>query len=124
MPGWEVIRNQRVSRRNASGFTVTWWDVESSKQVWSAREGYPGDYEKGKVITGLKAAENLNATIFHAGTKLAGEALVTNGGRVLGVTCLGKNFDEAIATAYEAIPQVQFEGIYYRRDIGHRLKNA
>ncbi|MGB2925040.1 MAG: phosphoribosylglycinamide synthetase C domain-containing protein, partial [Limnothrix sp.] len=92
--------------------------------VVAASGGYPGAYEKGKAITGLTSAESLNATIFHAGTKLEGETLVTSGGRVLGVTCLGKDFDEAIASVYKAIPAIKFDGIYYRRDIGHRLRKA
>ncbi|AFY40528.1 phosphoribosylamine--glycine ligase [[Leptolyngbya] sp. PCC 7376] len=102
---------------------LTWYDG-SAVCVVAASAGYPGAYEKGKVITGLEAAESLKATIFHAGTKLEGEKLVTNGGRVLGVTCLGKTFDEAITNVYQAIPNVNFEGIYYRSDIGHRLKKA
>lgn len=100
------------------------WYEGSAVCVVAASGGYPGAYEKGKTITGLAAAESLNATIFHAGTKLEGETLVTSGGRVLGVTCIGQDFDQAIAKVYKAIPEVQFEGIYYRRDIGHRLKKA
>ncbi len=102
---------------------LQWYDG-SAVCVVAASAGYPGAYEKGKAITGLKEAESLKATIFHAGTKLEGETLVTNGGRVLGVTCLGKTFDEAIANVYEAMPLIKFDGIYYRRDIGHRLKKT
>lgn len=100
------------------------WYAGSAVCVVAASGGYPGAYEKGKTITGLAAAESLNATIFHAGTKLEGETLVTSGGRVLGVTCIGQDFDQAIAKVYQAIPEVKFAGIYYRRDIGHRLKKA
>ncbi|NJN73198.1 MAG: phosphoribosylamine--glycine ligase, partial [Limnothrix sp. RL_2_0] len=70
------------------------WYAGSAVCVVAASGGYPGAYEKGKTITGLAAAESLNATIFHAGTKLEGETLVTSGGRVLGVTCIGQDFDQ------------------------------
>ncbi|BAW96612.1 phosphoribosylamine--glycine ligase [[Synechococcus] sp. NIES-970] len=100
------------------------WYAGSAVCVVAASAGYPGTYEKGKVITGLQEAEALGATVFHAGTKLEGDTLLTDGGRVLGIVCRGENFDRAIANVYQAVPQVQFPGMYYRRDIGHRLKKA
>lgn len=99
------------------------WENGSSVCVIAAAGGYPGDYAKGDVITGITEAESKDAVIFHAGTKLADGNVVTAGGRVLGVTCIGKDFDGAIASAYNAISSIQFEGIYYRRDIGHRVRS-
>ncbi|MEB3225854.1 MAG: phosphoribosylamine--glycine ligase [Synechococcus sp.] len=103
---------------------LQWYDG-SAVCVVAASAGYPGAYEKGKVITGIAEAEALGATVFHAGTKLiAGDTPVTDGGRVLGIVCRGQDFDQAIANVYRAVPKVQFEGMYYRRDIGHRIKKA
>ena len=86
-----------------------------------ASEGYPGTYEKGKIISGIAKAEGTGATIFHAGTKFQAQDLITDGGRVLGVTAVGDDFIEAKAKAYAAVNYIQFEGIYYRRDIGGRV---
>ncbi|MEM1171263.1 MAG: phosphoribosylamine--glycine ligase [Cyanobacteria bacterium P01_H01_bin.35] len=86
-----------------------------------ASEGYPGAYEKGKIISGIEKAEATGATIFHAGTKFQAQDLITDGGRVLGVTAVGSNFTEAKAKAYAALNYIQFEGMYYRRDIGSRV---
>jgi phosphoribosylamine--glycine ligase len=97
------------------------WKQGSAVCVVAASAGYPGAYEKGKAIAGIEKAEALGAVVFQAGTRLQGEQLVTDGGRVLGVTAVGENFDEAIAQVYQAVNCIQFEGIYYRRDIGHRL---
>ena len=88
--------------------------------VVMASQGYPGSYEKGKVITGLDQAEAQGAVVFQAGTCLQSGQLLTDGGRVLGVTALGDDFVTAIACAYEAVAQIEFEGHYYRRDIGQR----
>lgn len=100
------------------------WHPGSAVCVVAAAGGYPGDYEKGKTITGLKEAEEMGATIFHAGTTLEGDRLMTSGGRVLGVTCIDQDFEAAIAKVYQAIPHIKFEGIYYRKDIGHRIRCA
>ncbi|MFT7623986.1 MAG: phosphoribosylamine--glycine ligase [Myxococcota bacterium] len=84
-----------------------------------ASGGYPGRYPKGIAITGLKAAEEVEGvTVYHAGTRQAGEAVVTSGGRVLGVTAQGTTFQEAISRAYQAADHIQFEGKQLRRDIG------
>lgn len=100
-------------------------DVRSSKQccvcVVMASGGYPGNYEKGKLIKGVEDAESLEGVIvFHAGTAMRGLDLVTNGGRVLGVTALGDDFSTAIRRAYDAVSRISFEGMHYRRDIGRR----
>ena len=97
------------------------WKSGVAATVVAAAGGYPGEYEQGKVITGIEQAESLGATVFHAGTKLNQQQLVTNGGRVLNITGIGSNFDQAIASAYASIKCIHFEGMYYRRDIGHRV---
>ncbi|MGA2247583.1 MAG: phosphoribosylamine--glycine ligase [Verrucomicrobiota bacterium] len=86
--------------------------------VVMASGGYPGGYPKGKVISGLEAANALpNTKVFHAGTAARDGQIVTNGGRVLGVTSLGKNLRAAQAGAYAAVQHIQFEGAHFRRDI-------
>ena len=87
--------------------------------------GYPGDYEKGKVISGLSSAgvEDGRSLVFHAGTAFAngGREIVTAGGRVLAVTSLGASIPEAAARSYETIGRIDYEGMYCRRDIGRDL---
>jgi phosphoribosylamine--glycine ligase len=99
--------------------TTLQWDPRSAVCVVMSSGGYPGDYEKGKPITGIKEAEALgDVQVFHAGTSIADQKVVTNGGRVLGVTALGKDVAAAQALAYQAVDKIQFEGAYCRRDIG------
>ncbi|MCA1760588.1 MAG: phosphoribosylamine--glycine ligase [Bacteroidales bacterium] len=81
--------------------------------------GYPEKYEKGKVITGFDSVAN--STVFHAGTKMQGNNVVTNGGRVLAVSSLGENMTEALATSYRNAELIQFEKKYYRKDLGFDL---
>ncbi|ACB50434.1 phosphoribosylglycinamide synthetase [Crocosphaera subtropica ATCC 51142] len=100
---------------------LQWYDG-SAVCVVAASEGYPGSYEKGKVITGITEAENLGSTVFQAGTKLEDNRLLTDGGRVLGVTSRGQDFNEAIEKVYSCIEAIDFSGKYYRRDIGHRVR--
>lgn len=83
--------------------------------------GYPEAYEKGKVISGIEKAEATGVTVFHAGTKLQEQQLVTDGGRVLGVTAIGSDFSEARAKVYNAVDSIEFDRMYYRRDIGSRV---
>jgi phosphoribosylamine--glycine ligase len=83
--------------------------------------GYPGDYEKGKPIDGLEADHQ--ALVFHAGTKNQHERIVTDGGRVLAVTGKGKSLEEARKAAYEQAGKIQWEGLYFRKDIGIDLMN-
>jgi phosphoribosylamine---glycine ligase len=99
-----------------------WWKSGACVSVVMASGGYPGDYEKGKVITGIEQAESKGAIVFHAGTQLRENQILTDGGRVLGVTAVAENFEQAIAQAYAATDCIQFEGNYYRRDIGWRIK--
>ena len=82
--------------------------------------GYPGDYEKGKVITGLESVKD--TILFHAGTKKAESGIVTNGGRVIAASSYGVNKAEALGKSFEAIKKVNFEGKYFRRDIGFDLE--
>ena len=91
--------------------------------VVAASGGYPDAYEKGKEIVGISEATQ-RAIVFHAGTKLDRDILLTDGGRVLGITAVGENFDSAIATAYDAVKSIQFENMYYRRDIGHQYRRS
>ena len=90
-----------------------------------ASDGYPLEYEKGKLITGFENFEGKEGYYcFHAGTKLTDEGIVTNGGRVLGITATGSTLKEARANAYEATNWVQFENKYMRTDIGKAIDNA
>jgi phosphoribosylamine--glycine ligase len=94
------------------------WSPLASVCVVMASGGYPGNYPKGKVITGLDAANALPHTkVFHAGTALKDGQIVTNGGRVLGVTALGKDLKAAQAAAYAAVEKIHFDGAHFRRDI-------
>jgi phosphoribosylamine--glycine ligase len=97
------------------------WDPRPSVCVVMASGGYPGDYDKGKKITGLEDAEKLrDVVVFHAGTKNQNGEVVTSGGRVLGVTALGENIKDAKVRAYEAVAKVKFDGAYWRRDIADK----
>jgi phosphoribosylamine--glycine ligase len=98
------------------------WKEGSAVCVVAAAGGYPDAYEKGKAIAGIEEAEAKGAIVFHAGTKLEKGEVVTSGGRVLGITSRGESFRKAIAMVYPAVECIQFEGIYYRRDIGHRVR--
>jgi phosphoribosylamine--glycine ligase len=94
------------------------WDKRASVTVVLASAGYPAKYETGKVITGLNQAEKLEGVhVFHAGTKIANNEVVTAGGRVMAVTALGSDIAAARSRAYEAVSLIQFEGCHYRRDI-------
>ena len=98
------------------------WKQGAAATVVAASGGYPGEYAKGQVITGFEAAQTAGATVFHAGTRLnAAQKVVTDGGRVLNVTGLGEDFREALAQAYAGIEHIQFDQMYYRRDIGYRV---
>jgi phosphoribosylamine--glycine ligase len=97
------------------------WDERPAVCVVMAAGGYPGPYASGKVITGLPQAASMpDVAVFHAGTRLGGNHVVTAGGRVLGVTALGKNLEAARQRCYEAVDKIHFEGAYYRRDIGSK----
>jgi phosphoribosylamine--glycine ligase len=108
------------AEQRLSEFPPLQWKAASSVCVVLASQGYPGAYEKEKVITGIDKAEQQPAVVFHAGTKMQSGQLLTDGGRVLGVTAIGETFTDAIAQVYQAVEKIDFEGKYYRRDIGHR----
>jgi phosphoribosylamine--glycine ligase len=97
------------------------WKDEASICVVLASKGYPGPYDKGDVIKGLDAFKNdKNVVVFHAGTSVNNGEVVTSGGRVLGVTALGKDIWTARENAYSAIEKIHFEGMHYRKDIGSK----
>ena len=97
------------------------WDRRPSVCVVMASGGYPGDYEKGKIITGLKEAEQLkDVVVYQAGTAKENGNIVTAGGRVLGVTALGETIADAKTRAYEAVDKIKFDGAYCRRDIADK----
>lgn len=97
------------------------WSSDAAACVVIASGGYPGEFAKGKEITGLeKAAEFENVKVFHAGTSRKEGTLITSGGRVLGVTARGPDLTTALGRAYDAAETINFEGRYYRRDIGAR----
>jgi phosphoribosylamine--glycine ligase len=94
------------------------WNPQASVCVVMASGGYPGNYAKGKVISGLDAANaRPNTKVFHAGTAKSREQIVTNGGRVLGVTALGEDLKSAQTAAYAAVEKIHFDGAHFRRDI-------
>jgi phosphoribosylamine--glycine ligase len=82
--------------------------------------GYPGKYQNGFEIKGLNDVTDEDTIVFHAGTKNDGGNIVTAGGRVLGVTSLGNSLEKAIAKAYEAVEKIQFDHMFFRRDIGQK----
>lgn len=110
-----AIADERLSAINLE------WKPEVSVCVVAASKGYPGAYEKGKVIKGLDDAGKLDDVIvFHAGTAFNKNKIVTAGGRVLGVTALGKDIKDAKEKAYKAIEKIHFSGMHYRKDIADR----
>jgi phosphoribosylamine--glycine ligase len=95
------------------------WSASSAICIVLASGGYPGAYSKGKVISGIEMAEeNPKVVVFHAGTRRLGSSLVTDGGRVLGVTAVDRDLGSAMVVAYEAVNKIRFDGMQYRRDIG------
>ncbi|MBW6535849.1 MAG: phosphoribosylamine--glycine ligase [Mariniphaga sp.] len=95
------------------------FDDRTAATVMLVAGGYPESYEKGKVINGLDRVAN--STVFHAGTKMQENNVVTNGGRVLAVSSLGENMTEALASSYRNAELIQFEKKYYRKDLGFDL---
>jgi len=95
------------------------WKRGASVCVVMASGGYPGDFARGKLITGLDEASALeDVVVFHAGTAQQNGNVVTNGGRVLGVTAVGEDYQTAINRAYDTVGRIHFEGAHYRKDIG------
>ena len=97
------------------------WQTGAAACVVLAAAGYPAAYKNGLPIHGIPEAEATGALVFHAGTKLVQSQLFTDGGRVIGVTAVGDGVTEALKNTYAAVECIDFEGRYYRRDIGHRV---
>jgi phosphoribosylamine--glycine ligase len=111
----EAILDERLS-----SLTIR-WKPESAVCIVMASGGYPGNYEKGREISGLdKAAAIKDVMVFHSGTAMKNGAFVTDGGRVLGVTGLGSTVAAAIKKAYQGAREIRFDGAHYRSDIGAR----
>jgi phosphoribosylamine--glycine ligase len=114
----DLVELLAASADGALGKMELKWKPEAAVCVVMASGGYPGNYPKGKPITGLDAANKLPHTkVFHAGTALKNGQMVTSGGRVLGVTALGKDLKTAQAAAYAAMEKIHFDGAHFRRDI-------
>ena len=94
-------------------------DERAATTIMMVSGGYPEDYEKGKVISGIEMVKD--SIVFHAGTSLKDSEVITNGGRVLAVTSYGKTYKEAIAQSYDSISKINFEKMYFRKDIGFDL---
>lgn len=108
---------EAVIQGNLADVDIEWSD-DACACVVMASGGYPKSYEKGYKIDGIKQAESLGATVFHAGTKMSGTDVLTNGGRVLGVTAMGADLDEAVKKAYEYVDLIHFKNAHFRHDIG------
>ena len=114
----DLVEVLEASLDGALGRTELRWSNDSSVCVVMASNGYPGSYAKGKAISGLdEAAGLLRTKVFHAGTARSGDSIVTNGGRVLGVTAWAPTLQQAKDAAYEAVQKIRFDGAHYRRDI-------
>jgi phosphoribosylamine--glycine ligase len=111
----EAVIDERLAEVTLS------WDARPAVCVVLVAEGYPGNYETGKTITGLDALRGWKeGVVFHAGTANVNGTCVTKGGRVLGVTATGATIGDAIAAAYRAVEKISWPGMHYRRDIGQR----
>jgi phosphoribosylamine---glycine ligase len=110
------------TQQKLADFPEIQWKSGAATCVVIASEGYPGSYPKGLPVSGIAAAEETGAAVFHAGTQMKNGQIVTDGGRVFGVTAIGETFDQSIENAYQGVERIQFEGMYYRRDIAYRVK--
>jgi phosphoribosylamine--glycine ligase len=114
-----------VAEGRLSDIGLIRWSPNAAVSVVLASGGYPGDYDKGKVITGITQAEEVPGVIvYHAGTAMRDGELVTSGGRVLNVTAVAPTLAEARERAYEACSRIAFDGMFYRTDIAVRALNA
>ena len=115
---FEAINNETLSELDIE------WSDEACTCVIMASKGYPKSYPKGIEITGLTDGQLKGVTVYHAGTAIKDGKLVTSGGRVLGVTALGNNLQDALNKSYDAVEKINFDGAHYRKDIGKRALNA
>ena len=117
----DLVDLLEATAQSTLGSTTLDNDPLATATVILTSGGYPGHYEKGKAITGLDQVEG--SIVFHAGTAINGDTLVTSGGRVLAVTSRGESVEEALATSYKNAARIHFDGCYYRHDIGFDLTN-
>jgi phosphoribosylamine--glycine ligase len=115
---FEAINNETLDELNIE------WDERACTCVIMASGGYPKSYPKGIEINGLTNGQLDGVTVYHAGTAIKDDKLVTAGGRVLGVTALGNDIKTALSKSYEGVEQIKFEGAHYRKDIGQRALKA
>lgn len=115
---FEAINNETLSDLDIE------WDERACTCVIMASGGYPKSYPKGIEIKGLSDGQLDGVTVYHAGTKLDGDKLLTSGGRVLGVTALGDTLENALKKSYDGVKQISFDGAHYRNDIGKRALSA
>jgi phosphoribosylamine--glycine ligase len=122
----DLLEALEASVEGRLGDTELRWKPGASACVIAASSGYPGSYLTGHRIDGLEEAASIpGVEIFHSGTGLVDGHYVTEGGRVLGVTAAAATLEQSLSKVYEALGRIQFEGMYYRRDIGRRsLKMA
>ncbi|MGB9813289.1 MAG: phosphoribosylamine--glycine ligase [Thermovenabulum sp.] len=109
---FEEIINGELNKKSIE------WEKAFSVNVVAASKGYPLGYEKGKKIEGLEKAREKGVLVFHSGTSKSGNEYYTSGGRVLSVTAMGSSLNEAREKAYDALREIYFEGMHYRKDIG------
>lgn len=113
-----AVADERLSEINIE------WNSDPAVCVVMSSSGYPGQYRKGDVITGIGEANKMEGVhVFHAGTAFSADQIVSSGGRVLGVTATGKDIASAKARAYEAAAKIHFNGMHYRKDIADRALN-
>lgn len=115
---FEAINNETLSDLNIE------WSDNAAACVVIASGGYPKSYPKGLEITGLENGQHEGVIVYHAGTALDENKLVTSGGRVLGITALGADLKDALDKAYKAVDEIVFENKHFRKDIGQRALNA
>ena len=115
---FEAINNETLADLDVE------WSDEACTCVIMASGGYPKSYPKGIEITGLTAGQLDGVTVYHAGTAMDGDKLVTSGGRVLGVTALGDTLEAALKKSYAAVEQIKFDNAHYRKDIGQKAMHA
>ena len=116
----DLVKLMKAAAEGNLGDTELKEDPRTAVTVMMVSGGYPGDYEKGKVITGLEKVTD--SIMFHAGTKADGDNIVTAGGRVIAASSYGKDMNEALQHSYDSIALVDFDGKYFRRDIGNDLR--
>lgn len=115
---FEAINNETLADLDIQ------WSDEACTCVIMASGGYPKSYPKGIEISGLTDGQFEGVTVYHAGTAILDDKLVTSGGRVLGVTALGRDLNDALEKSYNAVEKIRFEGAHYRKDIGQRALKA